>query len=392
MTGTLAAGPSAAAPAAPAMSPVVRRVAFVAGSLLGIALLAFLWMTTEHTLVEERLVNPLPSSAPFDSDGLPRAIDPVWGVSNWPLVLTAIFVTVPSLSILAVIVRSVRTRQISHQIVVFLVIAAMASLDTYGAWASFTIYNPQFAHFPTTWPWAGLSPSVQPVFTIIGYPFFYFTPGLLTLAIFKRLWNRAGDGGFAKRHPLWSLWALGFAVMVCFDVPLELLSMRVDMYFYSEYMAPAIRWGYAVLPFMEVLVASTMTGIIAVLLWERPDGWTVMRSGAERYQRVFDRMRIRGRMREYVVGLTIGWTALFLLFSLWGGLRVVRPHETFVGPWHYGEMRTYDPYHRLEDAGKPGPYFGDIWQDQDDFADDGGEPCADGDAAAAVGTCPQVPG
>lgn len=355
-----------------------RLAAIVVGAVALLGLAAFIWVTAEHSIIEDRLRNPDPVPMPFDAAGRPRAHEPVWGIDNWPMVLTLLFTIVPLILLAFVAMNAIRRRRMSHRIVVFLVIATMASLDTYGAWASFTIYNPQFVHFPTTWPWAALSPTVQPVFTIIGYPFFYFTPGMLAILMYealrpldrpnRRFIRRAKPGGFVDRHPLVVVWIIGFLTMVCFDVPLELLSMRVDMYFYSEYIAPAIHWDWVALPFMEVLVASTMTGIISILLFQHADGWTVMGRGAERFSRFFDRIRAGKLMRQYLVGVVIGWGCLFTLFTIWATMRVTLPHEAFDGQWHYGETATYDPHHRLaDDHAKEGPFYGDFWQDIKDF-------------------------
>jgi hypothetical protein len=324
-----------------------------------------IWRTTEFSVAHDsRIVNRTPSLPVHLADGVGRVIAPVWGIGNWPLVLTMVFTAVPLVCLAGVAVVSIRQRRMSHRILVFLVIAALASQDTFGAWASFTIYNPKFAHFPVSWPWAGLSPSVQPVFTIIGYPFFYFTPGMLAvLMLGKVILPRARQDSVIRRHPLLAVFTTGVITMVLFDVPLELLSMRVDMYFYSQYFGPAVHWGYAVLPFMEVVVASFMTGVISVLLWEGPSGWTVMAAGAERFAHLFERVRIRGRLREYLVGLGIAFTSLLFAFGVWAGIRAAHVEKAvFVGAWHYQEIKTYDPYGVLAAHGKAGPYYRDFWQ------------------------------
>ena len=202
-----------------------RKAAIWAVVIVGVAIF-FLATAVSGPAGDTRIENPHPHGSVI-VDGVPRAERPFLGVENWPLVFSLLFVVFATAVLIPMLVRSVRRRQMTHGLIIFLSVAVLAWLDPPANWVTFTVYDPRFLHFPTDWPWMRLSPSVEPLMVVPGYPFYYFILALVAFGGFQRfVFPRLRVGGWLRRHPRTSLFATVFVVATIWDFATEMFMIR----------------------------------------------------------------------------------------------------------------------------------------------------------------------
>jgi hypothetical protein len=334
----------------------------------GVALLAltvfFLATAVTGPAGDERITNPNPRGDVLVG-GVPRSEAPFLGVENWPLVFSLLFVVVATLVVAPMVVVSIRRRAMTHGLIVFLSVAVLAWLDPPANWVTYTVYDPRFLHFPTNWPWMRLSPSVEPLMVIPGYPFYYFVLAMLAFGGFQRyVLPRLRPGGWWRRHPRVALFTTAFLLATVWDVATELFMIRARMYFYSQSWGPTLRWGptHAGFPIIWGLFTIVSIAAISVLLYRDDDGGSVLTSVARRLPR-FRRTAQAAPTGESsgrqilsgVLVLSVVYVALLVFFGMFRVTGLA--HNTFHDKWPYQEIKTYDPDGILADHGVPGPYY-----------------------------------
>ena len=315
---------------------------------------------------DTRLAHPDPTGNVL-TDGYPRIAEPLWGVDNWPVVFGMAFLVVAVLTMTPFVIHSIRQRRLNQGLMVFACVAAMSLLDPVANWVSFTIYDPRLLHFPTQWSWMRFSPSVEPVLVVPGYPFYYFTIALISFGFGSRyILPRLKPGGFLRRHPRFTLFLCGFGMATVWDIPTELLMIRANMYTYSQSFGPRLEWGgtHAGLPLVWSLYTILSIAAITPFLHRDDDGGSLLTSLAKRLPRrkgkVTTTMQPSGESggRQILAG-SIALLVIYAVITL--GFFAIRVSGVAENPpihgWPYGEIKTYDPYGVLEDAGIPGPYY-----------------------------------
>lgn len=315
---------------------------------------------------DTRLAHPNPTGNVI-TDGVPRPAEPLWGVENWPVVFGMAFLIVSVLVMAPFVVHAVRQRRLNQGLMVFACVAAMSLLDPVANWVSYTVYDPRLLHFPTQWLWMRFSPSVEPVLVVPGYPFYYFTIALVSFGFGSRyLLPRLKPGGWWRRHPRTTLFAVGFGMAALWDLPTELLMIRANMYTYSQSFGPRLQWGgtHAGLPIIWSLYTILSIAAITPFLHRDDDGGSLLTSLARRLPRRRGAKSSTSQPSGESGGRQIlaGSIALLAIYSVitagYGIIRLsgVADNPPLIG-WPYGEIKTYDPQGVLEDAGIPGPYY-----------------------------------
>jgi hypothetical protein len=293
--------------------------------------------------------------------GSPRATgrplvrqDPLWGVTNWPAVFSAIFVVVAA-ALAAVFARlSWRQRSLHFGLIVFLCVAGLSLLDPPANWVTFTVYDPQFLHFPTTWHWMSLAPLLEPCIVVPGYPMYYLTIALLSAFLAKRLLNRAAPGSWIGRHPRTTYVLTGLVVGLVWDIPTELFMIRADMYHYTQSWGPTIGSGVGHYPIIWGFFTWFAIASVTVLLYRDDRGRSLAHVWA-------DKLPGRGganSLRTVAAGTLFLWLMYLVPMGLYGAIRVSGlTHPNLTKDWPYPEAKLYDPYGDLRTAGMPGPYY-----------------------------------
>lgn len=279
---------------------------------------------------------------------------PLFGVTNWPAIFSAIFVVV-AVGLAVVFARlSWRQGSMHHGLMVFLCVSGLSLLDPPANWVTFTVFDPQFLHYPTTWHWMSLAPLVEPIVNPPGYPMYFLTVALSAAFVAKRVLARATPGSRTATHPRLTYLGVGFLAGLVWDIPTELFMIRAHMYFYSEAWGPTIASGHGRFPIVWGFFTWFAIATVTVLLHRDDRGRSLAHDWAA---------RLPGRggsssARTVLAGTLFLWLLYLVPMGLYAGIRVAGlTHRNAPTGWQYPESKVYDPYGHLQKAGIPGPYF-----------------------------------
>ena len=87
-------------------------------------------------------------------------------------------------------------------------------------WAPYAVYDPRLWHWPESWPYVSLAPTVEP-FVVFGYVMFQFGPYFPAVWALRKIQARRAADTFVWRHPLLSLGVLIFIFGFIIDMILE---------------------------------------------------------------------------------------------------------------------------------------------------------------------------
>lgn len=279
--------------------------------------------------------------------------DPLWGVTNWPAIFSSIFVVVAAVLAFVFIRLSWRQRSMHFGLIVFLSVTGLSLLDPPANWVTFTVYDSQFLHFPTTWTWMSLAPLLEPVIVIPGYPMYYMTIALIGAFLAKKVMGRARPGSWMARHPRSTYLGVGLLTGLAWDIPTELFMIRAHMYHYSEAWGPTIGAGHGRFPIVWGFFTWFAIATVTMLFYRDDRGRSLAHDLAE---------KLPGKglsSPRLVLAGTLFLMALYLVpMALYGVIRVTGlSHPNLPHGWQYPEAKVYDPYGRLDKAGIPGPYY-----------------------------------
>ena len=334
-------------------APVRRSVRWgwaLSGAVVGAFLVVSLFSMTTGVSSDARLANPNPGPRPY-GDFL--------GVSDWPMVMSVVFPIFLAGYGIWLYRRSRRLGALDPLVIILAVICSMSIMDPPANWVTFTSFDPQFPHFPTSWWWMKAAPLVEPVPNFFGgYPFFYLSMALITLWSYQRfVLPRARPDGFIKRHPLAFMFLYGTAVCIPLDTLGQFLFMTQRFYVYTQGWGPSFRLQGWSLPVIWGFYDWILVGLACSMMVRNDRGQSALLVA------LADRMPWRGHGdrrsagRQILAGAIVANLTAVVLIGLYGAVRISGiTHPTF-DVYPYSESKTYDPYGDLADAGKPGPFY-----------------------------------
>jgi hypothetical protein len=308
----------------------------------------------------ERIRHPAPTGT-YVYDGVPRADPALWGFEHWGLVIQ-IGTLVIAAGIWAYFIRVSRRQGAWHPgLVLCCAVTTMLWQDSYSNWVPYAAYDPRLLHWPVTWAWASLSPTVEPLFVIPGYVAAFVPPALGTLWTYHRfVAPKVRLGSWWDRHPVVTLWLVAWLVAMVWDTLVELFFVHTGFYTYTQ----VIRWGSinagttTQLPWLwEVPSVSVIYASATALLWRDDQGQTI----ADRVGGRVGPFRRRPRLATLVVASCIMNLSFTAYVAFWTPIRLSRVADTVARPWRYQDTKVYDPQGFYHQAGEPGPYFPGIW-------------------------------
>jgi Spirocyclase AveC-like len=322
---------------------------------LGFALLAVvvaLLVTAQTGITDQAMRNPHPAATHFYG-GVPRANAPFLGLSNWAVLIEVATLIVDASVWVSLGWLSWRQRRV-HPALVFLAAANFLIItDPFVNWATYTSFDPRLLHVPTSWPYFSIAPNIEPLFAVPGYPLFLLAPSLLAVFVYRRyVLPRAGADSFALRHPLLTIFAIGYAISIPIDCALELFLMRAEIWIYSQVVPPTVRGGTWQWEIWEPLLFSIPMAAGGTLLWRDDAGRTLC-------TRIADRFRLLARhgvLRQMVVAFAILAGANVSYATPFAVARVAGLASHIAKPFPYQEQKIYDPQHRYRHAGVRGPF------------------------------------
>jgi hypothetical protein len=290
--------------------------------------------------------------------GHPRPVHTLFGFEHW-ITLWQIFAVVMPLSVITLCVVMWRRHPRHPYLLMAIATTAVVWQDPLGNWSPYAVYDPRLWHWPETWGYVSLSPTVEP-FIVIGYVMFYFGPFFVALWLLRRLQARRARESYVWRHPLISLALLILGFGFIFDATLELTLIEGGVYIYSQVIPfGSVFTGTAhQFPLLWESLLVTLVMIPAGVLCYRDDtGKAQAEKLAQRF-RAFDQHRSIGTFLVMFAFVNIGYFAYVGAFT---AIRMSGKATSVACPWPYPETKVYDPQGYYEKAGQPGPYFPGIW-------------------------------
>ncbi|MEW6475807.1 MAG: spirocyclase AveC family protein [Actinomycetota bacterium] len=265
---------------------------------------------------------------------------PLFGWDNWPAIFEWGSVAL-AVGFWAVFIRaSRRSGRLHPGLLLTIALTGVGLLDPLANWSCYCVYDPRLLHFPTSWPYVRLAPVVQPVVTLIAYPYYLLIPALPAFWAWRTLARRLPAGSVVNRHPLISLFAGGYAFGVVFDLVAQPLLFPSGVLVWTQIAGPALRAGHTTqYPLLTTLIWPILTAATTVFLWRDDNGRTV----AARLVARRDRSARHPRLAE----VAVTWAVLSVVYLVWiGAFGVVRASgaaRTLARPWPFPETEVFDP-------------------------------------------------
>lgn len=336
------------------MSTETRAVIALAG--VGIAVLASF---EEIRIYDPRILNPAPDRSQFPNSFLGIS-DGVW--CNVIIIMAALV----GVGMFTIFYRSWRrTGRMHPGVAIYIACTTIALFDPIFNWAMFACYNPKMLHVPVDWAYFDISPTVEPLWVVPGYAFFYLTPAMLAVALCRR-WTRrqARRGTVARRRELWVLFATGTAIGMAWDAAVESVMINMGIWQYWRYWGPALvtgPGGNSHLPITEIVMLGVTAGICGVMMHQDDRGQSFALRLANRFTMRSPLLARRKGLAEIMVA-TVLIDAFFTAYiGFYAVLRVADQESTISGHWHFPSIKVYDPDGAAAAAGIPGPYFEGVW-------------------------------
>lgn len=309
-----------------------------------------------------RLHNPEPRGTVF-YDGVPRANPPWLGIEHWPQVMEISTVVVALGFWVGFGVLSYRQRRMHPGLILMIASTGMLVFDPFVDWSAFVVFDPRLLHFPSSWPYVSLTPGVEPVFVLAGYPFYFLIPGAIAVVLFRRILEpRLSPSGWFARHKLVTVFLVALLSAIAFNILTEFVLVSSEIWSIAQAPGPVLRFGSQQFPIVgELLLFPPVLASTAVMLIEDDGGRTLVGRFVERHATL--------RRRPLASQLLVAFGVYAVLYAgLYGGgmalLRMTGVANHIQTELPYGEMKVYDPQGRYEQAGVPGPYYKGVWSGQ----------------------------
>ena len=314
-------------------------------AVLGVsAVVAIAWNARDYP--DARIGNP-------DVTGAPRPVEPLFGYTHW-LGTLQVFTIIAVIGLIAAFVWGWRRYGPHPYLVMGLVTTIIVWQDPLMNWAPYAVYDPRLWHWPESWPWVSLAPTVEP-FVVFGYVMFQFGPYFPAVWALRKIQARRTPESFVWRHPLISLGVLIFICGFIIDMILEVTMIQTGLYMYSQ-----------VIPFGSIFVGTPHQ---FPLLWEPclvtlvmiPAGILVYRddTGRTASEKLAQRARILPRrpvLASFLVMLVIVNVSYLVYGVTFTALKWSRLATSVACPWPYPDAKVFDPQGFYEKNGQKGPY------------------------------------
>lgn len=332
-------------------SPWPARVGW---GLFIVAYLAFAILTVATiqtgTHGDPRTTNPTPGPAPYP---------PFLGFDNWPLVVAVSSIPMAIGLIGSLVWLSVRQRRVHWAVVIAFAGLITGALDPLANWATFAVFDPRMLHFPRSWPYMNISPNLEPALSFLGgYAAYYLLNGLGILQLHDRFLDpMVRSTSWLARHRLAAVFLGSFVIAMPLNGVVQFAWLRFGIFYYSEAVGPTLRIGHIQFPLIMAVYDSFIFAMVAVMCVRGQGGELVL------INRIARRLPARpGRSkvtltRQLLVSASVGLVSFGVPLGVLSGLRAAGLSAPAYERNPYPNVKVYDPYGHLEEAGKPGPFY-----------------------------------
>lgn len=331
-------------------SPWPARIGW---GLFGVAYLAFAVVTVATIQSglhgDPERTNPNPGPAPYP---------PFLGFDNWPIAVAISSIPMAIGLIAALSWLSWRQRKIHWAVIIAFAGLITGALDPLANWATFAIFDPRMLHFPSRghtstfrrtsslrWRSSGicrLLPSQRAGLSAIARP-----PRRPTFAALELVRpSPAGRGLHRCDHRR--------------DPDQRPHPVRVDAgghIFYTEAVGPVLQIGHIHFPVIMAVYDSIIFGMVAVMCVRDENGDLVLINRIARWLPARAGRPKVTLTRQLLISVAVGLVSFATPLAVLAGLREAGLSRPAYDQNPYPNVKVYDPYGHLEEAGKPGPFF-----------------------------------
>lgn len=299
---------------------------------------------------DPRVTNPHPGPAPYA---------PFLGFDNWPLAvgLSSIPMAIGLIGTLTWL--SWRQRTMHWAVVIAFAGLITGALDPLANWATFAIFDPRMLHFPLTWPYVDISPNLEPALSFLGgYAAYYLLNGLGFLQLHGRFVDplmRRVD--WLARRRLTAVLIGAFIIAIPINGLIQFTWMRAGIFFYTEAVGPVLQVGHVHFPLIMAVYDSFIFAMVAVMCVRDDNDELVLVNRIARWLPVRQGRPKATLTRQLLVSTSIALLSFALPLMVLAGLREAGFSRPAYDQNPYPNVKVYDPYGHLEEAGKPGPFF-----------------------------------
>jgi hypothetical protein len=297
---------------------------------------------------DPRTTNPDPGAVPYS---------PFLGVTNWPLITSAMSVVLTIAFFGYLAWRSIRDRSPHWLLIVGIAGLFAGALDPLANWATFAVFDARVAHFPLSWPYFNISPLLEPTLSFLGgYASYYVLTGLGLLSLHRRFIEpRIRHNSWLGRHRFIAVFITGFIAGLPINALMQFMWLKVGLFVYTQAAGPVLHIADRHLPLYMVIYDSVLFAIVALLCVRDDKGRpAIVVKLAQRLPGFRTRITTA---RLLVVATAVLMSAVLLPITVFSLLRVVGEPKPAYDVWPYPAVKVYDPYGDLERAGKPGPFY-----------------------------------
>lgn len=289
----------------------------------------------------------------------PRPYPPFLGFDHWPLAI-AVSAIPMAIGLIGMLVwLSWRQRAVHWAVIIAFAGLITGALDPLANWATFAIFDPRMLHFPFSWPYVNISPNLEPALAFLGgYAAYYLLNGLG----FLKLHNRITEPMLCRidwmaRRPLVGVLVGAFLVAIPVNGLIQFTWMRAGIFYYTEAVGPVLQVGHVHFPLIMAIYDSFIFAMVAVMCVRDDTGELIL---ITRIARLLPARLGRPKVtltRQLMVSVTVGLLSFALPLAVLAGLREAGMSMPAYEQNPYPDVKVYDPYGHLEEAGKPGPFF-----------------------------------
>jgi hypothetical protein len=299
---------------------------------------------------DPRITNPDPGSPPYP---------PFLGFEHWPLVIAYSSIPMSIVAVGALIWLSVRQGQVHWAVVIAFAGLITGALDPMANWATFAVFDPEMVHFPLKWPYMDISPNLEPALSFLGgYATYYLLTGISILQAHDRVVNPLmRRSAWLSRHRLASVFIGAFIVAIPINALVQFTWLLFGIFVYTEAIGPVLVLGHIHLPLIMVIYDCFIFAMVAVMCVRDDDGELVLINGiARRLPARAGRSKVT-ITRQLLISCTVGVASFALPLAVLAVLRTAGLSQPAYEHFPYPDIKVYDPYGHLEEAGKPGPFY-----------------------------------
>lgn len=203
-----------------------------------------------------------------------------------------------------------------------------------------------------------ISPNLEPALSFLGgYAAYYLLTGLGILRLNDRFLGPALQRTSWLAHQRLIASFLGaFVIAIPLNGIIQFTWMRFGIFYYTEAVGPTLRIGHIQFPLIMAVYDSFIFAMVAVMCVRDEGGELVLINRIAR--RLPKRRSARVTLtRQLLVSASLGLVSFAVPLAVLAALRAAGLSEPAYEQNPYPNIKVYDPYGHLQEAGKPGPFY-----------------------------------